>query len=320
MCPKQAQSSEAPSPRRHPEARHPESAGSGSGYRTQSPEPATAGLSPGSRNHRSGKPLLSPFPEEPGRGVSAERAGTAASRASPEAHTRPISQLEFPLDEPSGTASRPGSGRDGVRGLGELSGTRLDLVPRSWTRGEEEPAGQAAPRRALGAELRFTCPPWQRRGGAERRAADPAGSATPRPGPRGGGGAGPEEHLEAPISAQGEGDVARCPELPRALLRELRGGGSQGRVLLAAAPGTSRPPRRRSHGDRKPSRRPERPALAPRAVPDGSWPPVLLDPSWFQAIVRAPEWTHFRHGGASPQSGETSPSYRYQHAFPLPPL
>lgn len=130
--------------------------------------------------------------------------------------------------------------------------------------------------------------------------------------------AGYGEHPEAPIPAQGEGDVARCPEVPRALLRELRGGGSQGRVLLAAAPGTSRPPRRRSHGDRKPSRRPEGPALAPRAVPDGNWPPVLLDPSWLQAIVRTPEWTHFRHGGASPRSGETSPSYSHQHASSLP--
>lgn len=264
MCPKQAQSSEAPSPRRHPEARHPESAGSGSGYRTQSPEPATAGLSPGSRNHRSGKPLLSPFPEEPGRGVSAERAGTAASRASPEAHTRPISQLEFPLDEPSGTASRPGSGRDGVRGLGELSGTRLDLVPRSWTRSEEEPAGQAAPRRALGAELRFTCPPWQRRGGAERRAADPAGSATPRPGPRGGGGAGrgPRSTLKPPSLHK-----ARATS-PDAL--SFLGRCSESCAAVAARGGCSSRPRRELPG---------RPAAAvtgtgsPPAAPNGQrWP------------------------------------------------
>lgn len=272
-------------------------------------------MSPGSRNHRSGKPLLSPFPEEPGRSVSAERAGTAASPASPEAHKRPISQPEFPLDESSGVTSRPGSGRDGVRGRGELGGTRPDLVPRPWTRCEEERAGQAAPRRAPGAELRFTCPPWQRRGGAGRRAADPAGSPIPRSGPWGG--AGIEEHPEAPIPSQGEGDVARCPGVPRALLRELRGGGSQGRVLLAAATGTSPPPRRRSHGDRKPSRRPERPVLAPRAVLDGSWPSVLLDSSRLQAIVRTPEWTHFRQG---PARRPPPPSYRHQHAFPLPPL
>lgn len=228
--------------------------------------------------------------------AQSKRALLPARPASPEAHTRPISQPEFPLDEPSGATSRPGSGRDGVRSRGELGGFRPDLVPRPWTCCEEEPAGQAAPRRAPGAELRFTCPPWQRRGGAGRRAADPAGSPTPRSGPRGR--TGIEEHPEAPIPSQGEGDVARCPGVPRALLRELRGGGSQGRVLLAAAPGTSRPPRRCSHWDRKPSRRPERPVLAPRAVPDGSWPPVLLDSFWFQAIVRIPEWTHFRHGPA----------------------
>ncbi|MEJ1281145.1 hypothetical protein NN561_012094 [Cricetulus griseus] len=102
------------------------------------------------------------------------------------------------------------------------------------------------------------------------------------------------DHPEAPISAQGEGDVARRPEALRAPLRELSGGGgggggSQGRVLLAAAPGTSRPPRRRSHGDRKPSRHPERPALAPRVVPDESWPPGNPDPSWLQATVRTLE-------------------------------
>ncbi|XP_052518686.1 uncharacterized protein LOC128069591 [Budorcas taxicolor] len=78
------------------------------------------------------------------------------------------------------------------------------------------------------------------------------------------------DHPAAPIPAPAEIGAARRREVPRAPFRKLRGGGSQRRVLLAAAPGTSQPPRRRrrSHRDRKPLRRPERPPLAPRAVPD----------------------------------------------------
>eukprot|EP00073_Rattus_norvegicus_P055186 XP_017457661.1 PREDICTED: WAS/WASL-interacting protein family member 2-like [Rattus norvegicus] len=264
-----------------------------------------------------GNPSSRPSPKSLVAASAQSKRASADSRASQEAHTRPISQPEFPSGEPSGAVSRPGSGREGC-GAAESSagpGSIWFRVPgpaaKRSGRARPLPGGLPAP----------SCASRARHGSGE----EGLGGARPIPQGPGPGAqvptgvvAGYREHPAAPIPAQGEGDVARCPEVPTALLRELRGGDSQGRVLLAAAPGTSRPPRRRSHGDRKPSRRPERPALAPRAVPDRSWPPVLLDPSWLQAIVRTPEWTHFRHGGASPRSGETSPSYSHQHASSLP--
>lgn len=106
-----------------------------------------------------GNPSSCPSPKSLVAASAPSERASADSRASQEAHTRPISQLEFPSGEPSGTASRPGSSREWVRGRSELRGAWPDLVPRSWTRGEAEAAGQAAPWRAPGAELRFTCPP-----------------------------------------------------------------------------------------------------------------------------------------------------------------
>ncbi|XP_064134494.1 collagen, type I, alpha 1b-like [Loxodonta africana] len=157
--------------------------------------------------------------------------------------------------------------------------------------------GRPLPGWRRGAELRFTCPPYQRRQrrgwGAGRRAAARTGSRPPPPRPtRGWAGTTPQPlSPQLRLPALAERGAARSREASRAPLRELRGGcgGSQGRVLLAAAPGTSRPPRRRrrSHGDRKPSRRPERPPLALRAVPDEGWPRVTPDPSWTWAAALA---------------------------------
>lgn len=129
------------------------------------------------------------------------------------------------------------------------------------------------------------------------------------------------DHPEVPSPHKVETMSTDAQRLLKAPIRELRGGGRQGRVLLAAAPGTSRPPRRRSHGDRKPSRRPERSALAPRAVPDRSWLPVIPDPSWLQATVHALEYPRLSTGRPSPRPSETSPQLQPLTNMPsLPPL
>ncbi|XP_066879279.1 uncharacterized protein [Kogia breviceps] len=214
-------------------------------------------------------------------------------------HVRPTRVPLVSLSSPRATSlARPQDQARAGRGCGAAA---------SWERGGG--AGSAGPGRARfrvpgpagklsrrgrplpgwrrGAELRFTCPPYQRRrrrrrrrrgAGAGRRAAAPAGSPAPLPPPCGG--LGPD-HPAAPIPAPAESGAARRREASRAPFRKLRGGGSQGRVLLAAAPGTSQPPRRRrrSHRDRKPLRRTERPPLAPRTVPDEGWSRVTFDPS-----------------------------------------
>lgn len=117
--------------------------------------------------------------------------------------------------------------------------------------------GRPLPGWRRGAEQSFTCPPYQRRQrgeGAGRRAAAPVGSLPPAPAWSW------VVTIPQPPVQRG---AARCRKDPRAPLRKLRGSGSQGRVLHAAAPGTSQTPGRRSPRDRKPLRRPERPPLPP---------------------------------------------------------
>ncbi|XP_047391165.1 collagen alpha-1(I) chain-like [Sciurus carolinensis] len=270
-----------PIPRAIPGARRARGCSLRPGCQTRSPGPATDGLSPGSRNRRAGKPLLSPFPEKPGRGVSAERAGIRLT-AGP--HAR------FRVPGPAGKLSRRGRPLPG------------------WRRG---------------AELRFTCPPYQRRRRRWRWRGGGLGGARPLPRcprpPPPCWGLG-RDHPAATIPAQADSRLARHPEAPRAPLRELCGGGSRGRVLLAAAPGTSRPPRRRRrrHGGRKPSRRPERPPLAPRAVPDEGWPHVTPAPSSPQAHCPRPGCPPFKpeHPARGPARG---PSATARSTPPPPP-
>lgn len=159
LCPPPARRFQAPSPVCTLEPGSPSlpSRGQDTGPKAQGqPQPDCP---QGAETTGRGNPSSCPSPKSLVAASAQRERASADSGASQEAHTRPISQLEFPSGEPSGTASRPGSGREGVRGGSELHGTWPDLVPRSWTRGEAGPAGQAAPWRAPGAELRFTCPP-----------------------------------------------------------------------------------------------------------------------------------------------------------------
>lgn len=313
LCPPPAQGSQAPSPLGTLEAR------SGPDSRTQSPGSAAAGLSPGSRNHRSGEtpPLALP------------RKAWSRRQRGASGHLLTAGPLRRPTRVPLVSSSSPrasrlarpqGSVRAG-RGCGAAAsssgpGPTWFRVPgpvgKLRRRARPLPGGLPAP----------SCASRARHSrGAARRGWEASGRSGRVPDPRLPVGELGGDHPEAPLSAQGEGDVARHPEALRAPLRELHGGGdSQGRVLLAAAPGTSRPPRRRSHGDRKPSRHPERPALAPGAVPDGSWPPLTPDLSGLQAAVRTLECPPLSTEDPSREaSAETPLSHKHQRASPPPP-
>lgn len=311
LCPRPAQGSQAPSLLGTLEAR------SGPGSRTQSPGSAAAGLSPGSRNHRSGEtpPLALP------------RKAWSRRQRGASGHLLTAGPLRRPTRVPLVSSSSPrasrlarpqGSVRAG-RGCGAAAsssgpGPTWFRVPgpvgKLRRRARPLPGGLPAP----------SCASRARHSrGAARRGWEASGRSGRVPYPRLPVGELGGDHPEAPLSAQGEGDVARRPEALRAPLRELRGGGgdSQGRVLLAAAPGTSRPPRRRSHGDRKPSRHPERPALAPGAVPDGSWPPVTPELSGLQAAVRTLECPPLSTEDPSRKaSAETPLNHKHQRASP----
>lgn len=260
-------------------------------------------MSPGSRNHRSG--------ETPPLALPRKAWSRRQRRAS--GHLLTAGPLRRPTRVPLVSSSSPRASRlarpqgpvRAGRGCGAAAssagpGPTWFRVPgpvgKLRRRARPLPGGLPAP----------SCASRARHSrGAARRGWEASGRSSRVPDPRLSVGELGGDHPEAPSSAQGEGGVARRPEAQRAPLRELRGGGggdSQGRVLLAAAPGTSRPPRRRSHGDRKPSRHPERPALAPRAVPDGSLPPVTPNLSWLQAAVRTQ--------GCPPLSTEDPPRRR----------
>lgn len=87
-------------------------------------------------------------------------------------------------------------------------------------------------------------------------------------------------------------------------------------MLLAAAPGTSQPPRRR-HRHRKPLRRPVRSLLAPRAVSDrpaARHPRCLLAPGASLDLGASP----FKSLGPFSSSSESSLYTALSAPFPLP--
>ncbi|ERE65522.1 Collagen alpha-1(I) chain precursor-like protein [Cricetulus griseus] len=114
LCPPPARRFQAPSPVCTLEPGSPSlpSRGQDTGPKAQGqPQPDCP---QGAETTGRGNPSSCPSPKSLVAASAQRERASADSGASQEAHTRPISQLEFPSGEPSGTASRPGSGREGV--------------------------------------------------------------------------------------------------------------------------------------------------------------------------------------------------------------